>query len=63
MGIIAANQGRVRQSLRYLERALELYANLGDAPFDEGLTRTAIEQVRVMVAERAGGGVPRTGNE
>jgi tetratricopeptide (TPR) repeat protein len=53
MGTIAAGQGRLRQSLRHLERALELYGELGDAPFDEDLTRRAIDQVRVMMAERS----------
>lgn len=53
MGTIAASQGRLRQSMRHLERALELYGDLGDAPFDEDLTRRAIEQVRMMMAERA----------
>lgn len=55
MGTIAADQGRLRQSLRHLQRALELYADLGDAPFDEDLTRTAIDQVRMMMAERFSG--------
>lgn len=55
MGTIAGGQGRLRHSLHHLERALDLYGDLGDAPFDEGLTRKAIDQVQMMMAERSVG--------
>jgi hypothetical protein len=53
MGVIAANQGRLRHSERLLGRALGIYHDLGSAPFDERLTQTALQQVQAMISAEA----------
>lgn len=52
LGTTAASQGRLKQALHHLRKALDVYEQI-KAPFDEDLTREAISEVEEMIADHS----------